>query len=85
MTFVIHESENDNLLAYIDWARKKIADTPLIYEGISYQVSASVWVFVFREDEKLQKDIKFHALKYADQALYNAKEWGRNKTVIFDR
>ncbi|MDD2565425.1 MAG: hypothetical protein PHZ26_00285 [Candidatus Gracilibacteria bacterium] len=32
-----------------------------------------------------KKDFKFFALKLADQALYSAKEGGRNQISVYDR
>ncbi|MDD2565428.1 MAG: GGDEF domain-containing protein [Candidatus Gracilibacteria bacterium] len=85
ITFIIHDQFGININKYIDDIRKKISETPLIYEGISYQVNASIGIYTFHEQDLQKKDFKFFALKFADQALYIAKEGGRNKISVYDR
>ena len=46
---------------------------------IEYRCSASIGVFVFQGDQTSPDDI----LKYADQAMYDAKESGRNRVQFF--
>jgi diguanylate cyclase (GGDEF)-like protein len=83
--FIIHNQHWNSIEEYIDDLRKKIADTALVYDGKSYEVKASIWIYTLLENDKYEKDFKHSALKYADQVLYEAKEWWRNRVKVFKR
>lgn len=85
MTFVIMQDSKFTIKNYVDKLRKKISETPLIYEWKSYQVNVSIWIFIFDKKENINPDAKFFAIKYADQALYKAKESWRNKVWVFNK
>ncbi|EKE27456.1 MAG: diguanylate cyclase [uncultured bacterium (gcode 4)] len=82
--FIIHKSWN-SIAEYVDGVRKKIADTPLVFEGVSYEVKASIGIYTLQEHDLHKKDFKYSALKFADQVLYEAKESWRNQVKVFKR
>lgn len=58
--------------------RTRVADTVIHHEGISFQVTISIGIARTQHEEKLET-----LIGEADQALYRAKELGRNRVVIF--
>jgi len=84
MSGIISQNSEADLFTLTDKMRKAIAETPLQYEGISYPITASVGLYLFTQEDESKKDAKFFALKYADKALYRAKDTGRNKTVAYE-
>ena len=83
ITVVIHDTTARSSEQIAEDIRRTIETTPLMYEGISYPVTISVGVYEFEETLLEKKDAKFFALKYADTALYRAKEGGRNKVCLY--
>lgn len=75
-TIVIYKPEWD-LSNYIDSVRQAIAETPMIKDGASYNITVSIWVREIWDETHTQ------ALKLADKALYTAKEWWRNRISIY--
>lgn len=57
------------------------ANQPMVEEGITLQVSASLGVTFFPQTEDVDAD---HLLRQADQAMYQAKLAGKNCYRIFD-
>lgn len=58
--------------------RTRIADTVIHHKDLSFQVTISIGIARTQHEEKLEDFID-----EADQALYRAKELGRNRVVIF--
>ena len=56
------------------------AADPLIVEGIMMQVSASIGVTFFPQDDSDAEQL----LRHADQAMYQAKQAGKNRYGVFD-
>ena len=60
----------------------EIIAKPLIYEGISISVTGSIGVTFFPQPETIGPD---QLIRQADQAMYKAKQAGKNKCYIFDQ
>ena len=57
-----------------------VASEPVLIEEISLQVSASIGVTTFPQDGSSPEQL----LRHADQAMYNAKQAGKNRFHLFD-
>ncbi len=68
----------DNIYAAYERFREMVSKQPFKYESKQFHITLSIGI-AFSNDAKLINDL----LVYADQALYQAKETGRNKTVIY--
>ena len=55
-----------------------VSEQPFKYESKQFHITISIGI-AFSNGAKLINDLLVHA----DQALYQAKETGRNKTVIY--
>ncbi len=77
---VTRESYPENLLAYAEKLREKVAANPIFKEGSSEPifVTISVGITQSRLDESFDA-----ALERADKALYRSKEKGRNCCTFF--
>lgn len=53
---------------------------PLVIEGVVVQVSASIGVTIFPDDDSDADQL----LRHADQAMYVAKQTGKNRFALFD-
>jgi len=53
---------------------------PLVIEGVVVQVSASIGVTIFPDDDSDADQL----LRHADQAMYAAKQAGKNRFALFD-
>ena len=80
--FVILLNDLDNLEQGMDVIRRVLSEASHIYEvdGNLLTVSASVGVTVF-PDDGVDPDL---LLRHADQAMYIAKQTGRNRYFLFD-
>ncbi len=68
----------DNIYAAYERFREMVSKKPFEYESKQFHITVSIGI-AFSNDAKLINDL----LVRADQALYQAKETGRNKTVIY--
>lgn len=59
--------------------RKKIADTDIVFGNQNLHVTITVGIAEY--DERLGMD---HSINMADRALYDGKQTGRNKVVVFN-
>lgn len=57
-----------------------VAAEPMLVEDLTLQVSASIGVTTFPQDGASPEQL----LRHADQAMYNAKQAGKNRFHIFD-
>lgn len=60
-----------------DRFRCSVAEKPIVHEGVEIPVTISIGVAVFDGNDETKEAL----LKRADEALYEAKETGRNKVV----
>jgi len=60
--------------------RGLVADTPIVYEGRELSVTVSIGVACNGADSVTAEQL----IKEADEALYRAKERGRDRVVVFD-
>ncbi|MCK9444218.1 MAG: diguanylate cyclase [Tissierellaceae bacterium] len=58
--------------------RENITNTS--YKGIEYPITVSIGISLFPDQSQFREDL----IEKADQALYHAKETGRDKTVVWD-
>lgn len=69
--------DEDNSRRLLERYRNKIADTPLVLDGLTIPMTVSIG-YTLQLSDSLEQMIKD-----ADSALYEAKETGRNKIVDF--
>lgn len=73
---ILPETEKEGAIALAEQIRESINKHPIKIKGQEWQLSASLGVATYPDDKiKSEKDL----LKEADQALYQAKEEGRNR------
>ena len=79
--FIIHMSDiaKEDVLKATERIREDVCKTPVVFEGKEIPVSASFGVAFAAPQNELQA-----AIKYADEALYQAKESGRNRVVFHE-
>jgi two-component system cell cycle response regulator len=75
------ETEPDAVAMVAERLRIAVSETPMVgLEEVRFKVTASIGVASFiRERHKTYREL----IKDADRAMYNAKEQGRNRVVIF--
>ncbi|MCB1955251.1 MAG: EAL domain-containing protein [Rhodocyclaceae bacterium] len=80
--FVLLVGEIEEASALVAVLERVLAATaaPFLIEGASVNVSASIGVTVFPEDSSDPDTL----LRHADQAMYRAKESGKNRYHLFD-
>lgn len=72
------DTELEEARAIAERLRTLIADTEVSYAGVSFQVTISIGIRPTKHEETLE-----NLIGEADQALYRAKELGRNRVEIF--
>jgi len=76
---VLNRCEHDQAFSIADKIRSKIENSHLIYSGKTIQMTVSVGVTIHHINDSVDGFIT-----RADDALYRAKQAGKNKTVLFD-
>jgi diguanylate cyclase (GGDEF)-like protein len=74
----IKEINKDNVIAAVERIRLEICREPIDFEGVKIPVSASFGIAYAAPHNDIST-----ATKYADEALYRAKESGRNRAVFY--
>jgi diguanylate cyclase (GGDEF)-like protein len=77
---VTHEAHPDNLFAYAEKLREKVASSPVFKEGGSDPIFVTISLGITQGGLEEPFDV---ALERADKALYRSKEKGRNCCTIF--
>jgi diguanylate cyclase (GGDEF)-like protein len=68
-----------NVAELIERVRLNICKQPVVFEGAEIPISASFGIASIRQAKDLDS-----AVSFADQALYKAKDEGRNKVVFYE-
>ncbi len=76
---ILPDTTAEDALKKAEDLRKKISDMQMKFNGNGFNISISIGIAVF-PDHGADND---HILSRADEALYQAKESGRNKVVLF--
>ena len=76
---VLAKTSATDALQFAERLRQKIEHTALVYENQTINVTVSIGICDIKEELKNSGQW----LNFADEALYNAKETGRNKCVIY--
>lgn len=76
---LLNRCEHDQAFAVADKIRIKIEHSHLIYSGKTLQLTVSIGVTTHHEGDSFES-----FLERADQAMYHAKNEGKNKTVLID-
>ena len=71
--------KKDDVIKAAERMRKDIHNTPMEFDGKKITVSASFGIAYAAPPNDIER-----ATKYADEALYQAKNSGRNKTVFYE-
>lgn len=80
---VTRDAHPDNLLAYAEKLREKVASSPVFKEGSSEPIFVTISLGITQSHLEESFDV---ALERADKALYRSKEKGRNCcTIISDQ
>ena len=92
---LMFDTEKQNAINAVDRIRQTICKTPVEYEGKQIDISASFGMaYVVSKtgnevtakypDKATYLEVLEKAIKHADEALYQAKETGRNKVVFYE-
>ncbi|WP_432474069.1 diguanylate cyclase [Amphritea sp. HPY] len=76
---IMSEAKHDQLHFLAERVRYEIAETPVFFEGNLIKASVSIGIAEYQADDQGIESI----LSRADKALYQAKQTGRNKVVIY--
>lgn len=77
---VTRENQPENLLAYAEKLREKVASNPIFNEGSSNPIFVTISVGITQSHPE---ESFAAALERADKALYRSKEKGRNCCTVF--
>ncbi len=80
LAIIMPETSLENAVIPAERLREKISRYEFIYNGIKTKLTVSLGVSSMNLNMDSQKDI----VKFSDNALYNAKNSGRNKVVIYN-
>ena len=80
LVIIMPETQLENAAIPADRLREKISNYGFIYNGVKINLTVSIGVATMNENFNNQKEI----IETADRALYNAKQTGRNKVVIYN-
>lgn len=80
LAIIMPETSLENAVIPAERLREKISRYEFIYNGIKTKLTVSLGVSSMDLNMDSQKDI----VKFSDVALYNAKNSGRNKVVIYN-
>lgn len=72
------ELSKENAMSAVERIRREICKAPVVFEGVEIPVSASFGMAYATPSNDLPS-----AIKFADEALYVAKETGRNRLVFY--
>ncbi len=78
-TLLLWGANSSGAIKYADYLHDKIRNLPLHYDGNTINISVSIGI---SDTESSNIEIK-ELIDQADKALYQAKETGRNKTIVF--
>ncbi|BDY12262.1 sensor domain-containing diguanylate cyclase [Hydrogenimonas cancrithermarum] len=76
---LLHESTPEGAEKVAETIRKRFEEQSLLVQGTHVSKTVSIGLSLFPEVAKTLRE----AIKYADVALYRAKEEGRNRVVVF--
>lgn len=76
---ILTDANADALKATVERLRLSIEKTPIFYEGKDYNITMSFGATIFTPKDMKEADQK---IKLADEALYVAKNAGRNKVEV---
>lgn len=76
---VLNRCDHDQAFAVADKIRSKIEHSHLIYSGQTLHLTVSIGVTIHHEGDSFET-----FLERADQAMYHAKNEGKNKTILID-
>lgn len=76
---ILNRCEDDQAFSIADKIRSKIEHSHLIYAGKTIQITVSIGVTIHHLKDSIEDFIS-----RADTALYQAKQDGKNKTILFD-
>jgi diguanylate cyclase (GGDEF)-like protein len=77
---ILEQTDKQGALQVAEKIRRKIAETPLQYQGQTIPLTISLGIDSLDEETTLQQ-----LIKNADTALYQAKNEGRNRTCVYDQ
>ncbi|MCL1983011.1 MAG: diguanylate cyclase [Clostridiales bacterium] len=75
----IKGADRNHAISAVERIRLEVCNTPVMFEGKEISISASFGI----ANAAPKNDLDL-AVRYADEALYMAKEEGRNKVVFYD-
>jgi len=77
---ILPETGTDGALAFVDRMRKSIQAHPIIIGGLTVRLTVSIGLACLQADRDQFID---HLIDRADQALYQAKQAGKNQVAVF--